>query len=785
MMSAKAAGNRAGPNDPGPNGGNLHSCPNSAPNCGQQDLGAPMTSQDTGPSSHPQQHFSTRPVFYVPAPPPPPFLPFQWPMPFPYNPFGVSGYGMVIPPFAPPPYVDSPAYILPNPHIQPVDYRRLLHSQVPVPNTPYQNPNHTRRIQMPHTAPVRETVNSAVQTEPIQRHVDHYTDGSPQIRSDSGHGTTSDSPSSSSSSSRKQASVHDCSLTNGCARELQSHKTCKTGTDKTILTLHPVDVEVPSCVRMTVERQKCSKASDQANVLPYKNSHCNMWSVGSPDSIVPVCSSSQQEDEVIKERRVSFPDILMSWGSGTPQATSQKIPDKDFAQNENQLQFYKNVKEEEKSPTATNTSVELKNTDVGDDSVNVLCSPEFQMDSRNGPLCLEESERQSCLKDLLYGANVSNDQVNDELDLSEEPTDMISYQKLLSSYHLKVRMNESVWSVESLPPFIPRKELILQKKNVDSEMITKMSEETETQDVTKCDNSGDESNKEKAEFHGISSSSSVSVSKKLFNFTSPTRAEPKPDQRSPKGKKEKASLTPSPCDITPTAEEVDENRFSDPEATQSPNQEVTIENTDQEQSKCTPPVSVEGEVIHKMGTDMETISCGDERCGVMVEQRTDTVSPSKAQLVDCGIQCTSLLPYPQDEPRRSIFKYSDMKKDNGGKAEGFCSGQMQKSKRNGLRKYRGRGFRGPETQSPDLLLSPCWFMAASPLLLSSTSHLVAGLQQEGPDILYEPGPAQSFILLNRSFSFLLLLDGGHALGFLLKMPRHNFDCNRCYIIKMI
>lgn len=580
---------------------------------------------------------------------------------------------MVIPPFAPPPYVDSPAYILPNPHIQPVDYRRLLHPQVPVPNAPYQNPNHTRRIRLPHTAPVRETVNSAVQTEPIQRHVDHYTDGSPQIRSDSGHGTTSDSPSSSSSSSQKRASVHDCSLTNSCARELQSHKTFKTGTDKTILTPH-VDAEVASCIQMTVERQKCSKTSDQENVPPYKNSHCNMWSVGSPDSIVPVCSSSQQEDEVIKERRVSFPDVLMSWGSGTPQATSQKIPDMDFAQNENHLQFYKNVEEQEKSPTATNTSVVLENTDAGDDSANVLCSPEFRLDSRNGPLCLEESERQSCLKDLLYSVNVSNNQEN-EMDLSEDPTDMISYQKLLSSHHLKVRMNESVWSVESLPPFIPPKELTLQKKNVDSEMITKMSEETETQEVTKCDNSGDESSKEK-EFHGISSSCSVLVSNKLFNFTSPTqkaalskklemvivsagtRTEPKPDQGLPTGKKKIASLTPSPYDITPTTEEVEENRSSEPEATQSPNQEVTIENIEQEQSKCIPPVSVEGEVIHKMGTNMETTSCGDERCGVMFEQRTDTGSPSKAQLVDCGIQCTSLLPYPQDQPRRYIFKYS-------------------------------------------------------------------------------------------------------------------------------
>lgn len=580
------------------------------------------------------------------------------------------GYGMVIPPFAPPPYVDSPAYILPNPHIQPVDYRRLLHPQIPVPNAPYQNPNHTRRIRLSHTAPVRETVNSAVQTEPIQRHADHYTDGSPQIRSDSGHGTTSDSPSSSSSSSQKQASGHDCSLTNSCARELQSHKTCKTGTGKTILMPHPVDAEVASCVQMTVERQKCSQASDQENVPPYKNSHCNMWSVGSPDSIVPVCSSSQQEDEVIKERRVSFPDILMSWGSGTPQATSQKIPDKDFAQNENQLQFYKNVEEQEKSQTAMNTSVLLENTDAGDDSANVLCSPEFRMDSRNGPPCLEESERQSCLKDLLYGVNMSNNQEN-EMNLSEDPIDMISYQKLLSSYHLKVRMNESVWSVESLPPFIPPKELLLQKKNVDSEIITKMSEETETQEVTKCD----ETNKEKAEFHGIFSSSSVSVSKKLFNFTSPTqkaalskklemamlstgtRAELKPDQGSPTEKKKFASLIPSPCDVTPTAEEVEENQSSEPEATESANQEVTIENTEQEESKCTQPVSFEGEVIHKMGTNTETISCGDERCGVMF-QSTDTVSPSKAQLVDCGIQCTSLLPYPQDEPRRYIFKYS-------------------------------------------------------------------------------------------------------------------------------
>lgn len=570
------------------------------------------------------------------------------------------GYGMVIPPFAPPPYVDSPAYILPNPHIQPVDYRRFLHPQVPVPTAPYQNPNHTRRIRLPHTAPVRETVNSAVQTEPTRSHVGHYVDGSPPIRSDSGHGTTSDSPSSSGSSSQKQASVHDCSLTSSHAKDLQSLKTCSNGTDEhgEILTPHPVDIDVPSCIRTTVERQKSSTASvDQENVPTYKNSHCNMWSVGSPDGIVPVCSSSQQEDD-IKERRVSFPDILMSWGGGTPQAPIQEIHDKDFDQNENQLPFYKNVEEQEKSvcgsPTATDSSVLLENTDVDDDSANILCSREFPMESRrNGRLELCDSGKQSCpSKDLLYSLNVSNEQEKDEMNLSEEPTDMISYQTLLSSCRKKGKLNESVWSVESLPPFVPPKELIRQKKNV--EIIIEMSEESANKEATKSSGSVPVSS-------GLISPSqkTVCLSKKPEMETEPTgtRAKQKPDQVSPEGKA-LGSPTLSPCDVTPTAKDVEENRPAQPEATQSPNQEVTIKNTGQGHPKHTLPVSVEVEVIHQKGANVETLACGEETCCLMSRQRTDCVSPSKGQLVDCGIQCTSLLPYPQDEPRRYNLKYS-------------------------------------------------------------------------------------------------------------------------------
>lgn len=575
---------------------------------------------------------------------------------------------MVIPPFAPPPYVDSPAYILPHPHIQPVDYRRFLHPQVPAPTAPYQNPNSLRRIRLPQAAPVRETVNSAVQTEPAQRNVGHPADGSPPIRSDSGHGTTSDSPSSSSSSSQKQAS-DSCSLTRNRAKDVQSHKTGKKGTDKhggDILGPHPVAVDVPSCIGTTVERQKCRKASvDPETVPPYKNSHCHMWSVGSPDGIVPVCSSSQQEDEVIKERRVSFPDILMSWGGGTPKEVIQKIPDKVFDQHENQLPRRETDKEQEKSgcksPSAANCSVVLENSDV-DDSENVLWSQKLPAELRgNEPLEFSDSGRRHFpTNDLLPSRNVSTEREKDETILSIDPTEIISHQMLSGSSRMKGRMNESVWSVESLPPFVPPQELIFQKNYVDSEIIIETTEETENEkEATKHDDLGDESRKRRLEFYRISSSDSVPASTSWLDFTTPAQrvvslskqpekeAEPpgpKPGQViSPAAKNPIVLATPPPCDVTPTAEEVEHNRSSEPEAHQSPNQEGTVENTEQEQSKRASPASAVGEA--------ET--CGSGGCDL-----TDGVSPPKGHMVDCGIQCTSLLSYPHDEPRRYTFKHS-------------------------------------------------------------------------------------------------------------------------------
>ncbi|KAJ0012344.1 hypothetical protein NQD34_013319, partial [Periophthalmus magnuspinnatus] len=161
--------------------------------------GAHVPGQDPG-LAHPQ--LMSRPLFYVHAPPPP-FMHYQWPMPFynPFNPFSGMGYGMIMPPFPPAPYMDPPTYFVPHAPVQPTDYRRMVHPQ-PHPNSaPYQNLNPTRRPRPPHSGPIRETVNTEVQTEP--RGGEFHGESPLQNCSDSGRETALNSPTSSTSSQKK------------------------------------------------------------------------------------------------------------------------------------------------------------------------------------------------------------------------------------------------------------------------------------------------------------------------------------------------------------------------------------------------------------------------------------------------------------------------------------------------------------------------------------------------------------------------------------------------------
>lgn len=634
---------------------------------------------------------------------------------------------MFIPPFAPPPYMESQAYILPHPHIQPVDYRRFLHPQAHGPSAPYQNPNHTRRIR----PPVRETVNSAVQTELTQRHVGGYTDGSPPIRSDSGHGTASNSPSSSSSSSQKQgtAEVENFASTNDKARNMQTKSACTNGTGKhafNILISHPTQIKtIQSGIRAGVATQKCCKDSvGQENIPPYKNAHCNMWSVGSSDSIIPVCSSSQQEEEVIKERRISFPDILMSWVGGTPQATLQMETEKVLCQDAKQLPSFENKVEQEnsncQSPKEAKIDVALNEKGHADNDAEILSgSNELSHSTRTtGLVGLISSIRQSLAfaDEQLPSPDKSHtlsdpDQKRAEANSPVEPTEVIPYEIVLNSCQMKRKMNESVWSVESLCPFIPSKEWVHQKSNLEPEIIVEMTEDPEDGLSTPNGKLIFKSDKERRQSSRFSSSDFVPMSDSWLVYSTPGENPLTVNEKLELEHRTDVSVVReleqgfimTPAEINPsvpltslqhenvllmlTAKEVDENRSSEPEADGSPNQESVTENGQQERSSCSPqqkrspPLSsaagdkirstskailqntADRDIVAGPCENKETSMLGmDKLCALVSEQRMVGLSPSKGHLVDFGVQCSKLLPCSKDcceEPlRRHPIKYS-------------------------------------------------------------------------------------------------------------------------------
>nr|XP_023681003.1 uncharacterized protein LOC111850880 isoform X3 [Paramormyrops kingsleyae] len=119
----------------------------------------------THPENQPPPHL--RPFFYVQ--PSQSYMPYQWPVPLPYNPYcGLPsfGYNMIMPPnlygFPPNPYMEAPGYIMPHAQLHLADYRRMLNPQVP-PAVAY----HARRFRCQHVMVPREMVSSEVQTEPL------------------------------------------------------------------------------------------------------------------------------------------------------------------------------------------------------------------------------------------------------------------------------------------------------------------------------------------------------------------------------------------------------------------------------------------------------------------------------------------------------------------------------------------------------------------------------------------------------------------------------------------
>lgn len=594
------------------------------------------------------------------------------------NYFFLLGYGMVMPPFAPHPYMESPAYILPHPHIQPVDYRRFLHPQVHAPNVPYQNPNHSRRVRPQNPAPCRETVNCAVQTESTQRPGQGYMDGSPPIRSDSGHGSATDSPSSSSSVTNKPLvpEIQGYILTNEKTRALQTNA-CTNGTGKlgpNVHLVHPAELKTTqSNFKAAVATQPSQKDKDGRENPPHvhKNTRRSMWSVDSQESLIPVCSSSQQEDETTKERRRSFPDILMSWGGSTPLGTRPTDLDKVLGQDAKRLQSEEN-KEKRDELDCQGPKERNANADTALDADRILSVSDKPPDSTRTKVlfassvrqCLAFADEQAATTDQCNAGSICGHEGAVENSL-EEPTEVIPYEMIFNSCsQTKRKLNESVWSVESLCPFIP-KDWTQHRSILESEVIIETTEDVKNEGVSGL--SGKlvlkpckERNPSVSE--SVPVSDSWLLSKQPEFILEPAQVQGLEPRTSPPV--QNLSMQQEDLSLILRTKEVEEDGSSEPEASRSPNQEPAAvsgqgarSSSSLHQAESLPLSSTVEDNIPSKQRDQSPVETNVVAApptanpkGVLLttEPRVPVtkrgLSPSKGHFVDCAVQCSKLLP---------------------------------------------------------------------------------------------------------------------------------------------
>ncbi|ROL03918.1 hypothetical protein DPX16_23353 [Anabarilius grahami] len=151
---------------------------------------------------HPDEQLQRNQHFYVPTVQP--LFPYQWPMSTPYVPYsGLRGLGYGMMPLLLPPCLEVPGYMIPHAQLPILDYRYI---------TPHVAPtiaHQTDRSHFQNSVPIgRVMVSSEVQTEPLCHSIDsHGHAARSQNCSESGWGTGCGSPVSTSPCSSDNKSV--------------------------------------------------------------------------------------------------------------------------------------------------------------------------------------------------------------------------------------------------------------------------------------------------------------------------------------------------------------------------------------------------------------------------------------------------------------------------------------------------------------------------------------------------------------------------------------------------
>ncbi|KAL0966084.1 hypothetical protein UPYG_G00290680 [Umbra pygmaea] len=386
------------------------------------------------PVHHPRPYFYVQPM----QPPPPPLYHYQWPMPMPYDPYssvpglGYSMPGMVMPPFPLHPYMEVPGYVLPHAQLHPTEYRQY---QFPPAAMAYQNNSRSRVFYQ--NPPSRQMANTEVQTEPLPDVSGRPTSVNSLGGADSGRGTNT--PSSTSSYAEKPSCPErECNSPPSSPVRLQGlEKAQGVGTG--------VPVETTTVHSRRNSTDVLGKTVHGGNLV-----HRDVWSVCSADVMVPMCSSSEQEDEVIMaDRRVSSStDVQMD---REPTSKMERTPECD------QTRTHKETTHEGSTVVQPGRSglecvLSVINDLAPDSKVNesvwsveslAAYVPSIDWMIQNG-LMDPEGEEQKLSERMSEKASDQTDQSQMSFHFTQVPK----------------KLNASVWSVQSSAPYIPSKEIL-------------------------------------------------------------------------------------------------------------------------------------------------------------------------------------------------------------------------------------------------------------------------------------------------------------------------------------
>ncbi|XP_066545480.1 bucky ball [Amia ocellicauda] len=427
------------------------------------------TQHPVGNGQHPEDH--TRPFFYVQ--PSPPYYPYQWQMPMHYNPycaFPGLGYGMGYPPLPPNPYMEVPGYIVPQAQLHPADYRRLLN-----PNFPAAMAYHARRFRYQQNTTSRETTSSEVQTEPAvassdSKHLgipDLYVGTGPQVGSDSGRESIyAASSSNSGTCSHSERNV-------GKEGDGSSGVSRVTTPKSFIFQKEEVRIEctdMPSSLKFYRSRETTAESAQSASGDLVQ---CDVWSMSSTEGVIPLYSSTVHENSVLQNVAHSgdleeqcvpgFPDILLI-GS----LTAEDIP-----------------------AASAETSVPHKECETKLQKAVPPATTEQDVGALLNKLAVDKGMKMNA--DNREDGDV-NPEMNVHFKILKLPFEVQSHEDELR------KGDESKWSVETLVPYVPSAERLVQQDLKDPEKTSEelTMEGVQDNDAKQTDTSARESSQDQS-----------------------------------------------------------------------------------------------------------------------------------------------------------------------------------------------------------------------------------------------------------------------------------------------